>query len=65
MVGKESSLVKALEAAVAKSEAADYKVKYDVLHTACKRILRENRPLPPITDWRNGHLNGEETQAKD
>lgn len=64
VVGKESKLVMALEAAVAKSEAADYKVKYDVLHTACKRIIREARPLPPIENWRNGHLDGSETQSK-
>lgn len=47
------SVVKALASAVAKAESADYRVKYDVLHTACKRIIREATPHP-IEDWKNG-----------
>ncbi|MFW3388448.1 UNVERIFIED_CONTAM: hypothetical protein RF648_20895 [Kocuria sp. CPCC 205274] len=56
-----TQIIKALEAAVAKSEAADYKVKYDILHTACKRIIRESTPHP-VENWKNGSYSEKESK---
>lgn len=55
MVKAKEQVVQALERVVAKAEAADYKVKYDVLVTGVKRVIRENRSTP-IENWKDGHI---------
>lgn len=57
-------LIKELERAVAKAEAADYTVKYDILHTACKRVIRTlSAKAYPVENWKDGSYKAE-TQTK-
>lgn len=53
-----SQTIKILEQLIAKTEASDPQVKYDVLYTGIKRFLRELRSTP-IENWKNGKLNNE------
>lgn len=57
---KQDAVLECLERIVAKAEAADYNLKFDVMYNGCKRLIRDLRPLPPITDWKNGHYGEQE-----